>query len=120
MHKHRILYVEDHADTRDLMQLVLEELGYAVTTADTIAGALGMSTQEIFDLYLLDSWLPDGSGLDLCKQLRIGDNRTPIVFCSAAAYQVDRDTALQSGAQGYLVKPTTNGDLATLIGELLK
>lgn len=120
MRKRHILYVEDHADTRDLMQLILHELGYAVTTVDTVAGALAMTTQEIFDLYLLDSRLPDGSGVDLCKQLRLADCQTPIVFYSAAAYEVDRETALQSGAQGYLVKPTSNGELATLISGLLK
>ena len=118
--KHHILYVEDHEDTRDLIQLILQQLGYAVTTVDTIADAQAMITQEIFDLYLLDSRLPDGSGIDLCKQLRVAGRQTPIVFYSAAAYEVDRDTAIRSGAQGYLVKPTTNGELATLIGGLLK
>lgn len=120
MRKHHILYVEDHADTRELIQLILQQLGYAVTTVDTIADALAMTMQEMFDLYLLDSWLPDGSGVDLCKQLRVADHQTPIVFYSAAAYEVDRETAIRSGAQGYLVKPTTNGELATLIGGLLK
>lgn len=118
--KHHILYVEDHEDTRDLIQLILQQLGYAVTTVDTIADAQAMITQEMFDLYLLDSRLPDGSGVDLCKQLRVAGRQTPIVFYSAAAYEVDRDTAIRSGAQGYLVKPTTNGELATLIGGLLK
>ena len=120
MRKHHILYVEDHEDTRDLIQLTLQQLGYVVSTVDTVAGALAMTAHEIFDLYLLDTRLPDGSGVDLCKQLRVADHQTPIVFYSAAAYEVDRDTAIRSGAQGYLVKPTTNGELATLIGELLK
>ncbi|HKO45797.1 MAG TPA: response regulator [Pyrinomonadaceae bacterium] len=120
MRKHHILYVEDHEDTRDLIRLILQQLGYTVTTVDTIAGALAVTSQEIFDLYLLDSRLPDGSGIDLCKQLRLADTTTPIVFYSAAAYEVDRDTAIRSGAQGYLVKPTTNGELATLINGLLK
>ena len=120
MRKHHILYVEDHADTRDLIQLILQQHGYAVTTVDTIADALAMTTKEIFDLYLLDSRLPDGSGVDLCRQLRVADSQTPIVFYSAAAYELDRETAIRSGAQGYLVKPTTNGELATTISGLLK
>ena len=120
MRKHHILYVEDHEDTRDLIQLLLQQLGYAVTTADTVEKALAMTGEEIFDLYLLDSRLPDGSGVDLCKQLRVADGETPIVFYSAAAYEIDRDTAMESGAQGYLVKPATNGALATMIGGLLK
>ena len=120
MRKQHILYVEDHEDTRDLIRLILQQMGYTVSTVDTIAGALALTTREIFDLYLLDSRLPDGSGVDLCRKLRLADTETPIVFYSAAAYEVDRDTAMQSGAQGYLVKPTTNGELATLISGLLK
>ncbi|HEY5883629.1 MAG TPA: response regulator [Pyrinomonadaceae bacterium] len=63
--------------------------------------------------------MPDGSGVDLCKKLRLLDGQTPIVFYSAAAYEVDRSTALNSGAQGYLVKPSGNGELTGLVRELI-
>ena len=119
MRKHRILYVEDHEDTRDLVRLVLQQRDYDVVTTDNIASALTLADGGTFDLYLLDSRLPDGSGIELCKQLRNLDGRTPIVFYSAAAYEVDRHTAMQSGAQGYLVKPTANGELTGLLSELI-
>ena len=65
----RILYIEDHADTRELVTLLLAQKSYEVITGSTIESGVSLATAGEFDLYLLDSWLPDGSGLDLCKQL---------------------------------------------------
>jgi DNA-binding response OmpR family regulator len=76
-----------------------------VTTGTTIADALKLSREYRFDLYMLDSWLPDGSGIELCKQLREFDKATPIMFLSAAAHEIDKQAAMDSGAQRYLVKP---------------
>jgi CheY-like chemotaxis protein len=57
-----ILYIEDHEDTRDLIKLVLEDQDYDVATATSVATALNLAKSQRFDLYLLDSRLPDGSG----------------------------------------------------------
>src|SRR5215813_3360934 len=103
----RVLYIEDHDDTRELVTLVLEQKSYEVVTGSTIKSGVDLAHAQNFDLYLLDSWLPDGSGLDLCRQIREFDKATPIVFYSAAAYEIDRDEALDSGAQAYLVKPSS-------------
>lgn len=103
--QHHILYIEDHDDTRELVTLVLSERNYRVTTGATIVNALKLSREHHFDLYMLDSWLPDGSGIELCKQLREFDHETPIMFLSAAAYETDKQAAMDSGAQCYLVKP---------------
>jgi DNA-binding response OmpR family regulator len=119
--QHRILYIEDHEDTRDLIALVLTEQNYEVTTDGTIEGALRfVATQEKFDLYILDSRLPDGSGLDLCKKLRGLDSHTPILFYSAAAYELDKKSALAAGAQGYLVKPVGLSDLCDQVSSLIQ
>jgi two-component system phosphate regulon response regulator PhoB len=117
--KHRILYIEDHEDIRDMVTIVLEQQNYEVITAATMAGGVGLATKEHFDLYLLDSRLPDGSGVDLCRELRSFDQRTPILFYSAAAYEVDKKIALDCGAQGYLIKPSANGDLCKLVETLI-
>lgn len=71
------------------------------------------------DLYLLDSWLPNGSGVDLCKRLREFDHATPILFYSAAAYEVDKELAIDSGAQGYLTNPSRTSELCDLIAHLI-
>ena len=115
----RVLYVEDHEDTRDLVTLVLEQRSIEVVTGTTIASGVALAETQDFDLYLLDSWLPDGSGLDLCKQIRKFDKATPIVFYSAAAYEIDREQALKSGAQAYLVKPSHPSELCSMVSSLI-
>jgi DNA-binding response OmpR family regulator len=117
--KNCILYIEDHEDTRDLVKLILEGQDYDVATSATIANALTLAKSQRFDLYLLDSRLPDGTGLDFCRQLRGFDPLTPILFYSAAAYEVDRQSAFDCGAQGYLTKPTSNEDLCALVKNLI-
>jgi DNA-binding response OmpR family regulator len=116
----RVLYIEDHDDTRELVTLVLEQKSYEVVVGSTIKSGVDLAQSQDFDLYLLDSWLPDGSGLDLCRQIREFDKATPIVFYSAAAYEIDRDEALDSGAQAYLVKPSPPSELCTLVSSLIE
>jgi len=116
----RILYIEDHEDTRELVTLLLAQKSYEVITGSTIASGVALAGAEKFDLYLLDSWLPDGSGLDLCRRIRQFDQTTPILFYSAAAYANDHDMALKCGAQAYLVKPTHPSELCDLVTELIE
>jgi two-component system, OmpR family, response regulator ArlR len=117
---HRILYIEDHEDTRELVTLLLGQKSYEVITGSTIASGVALAGTERFDLYLLDSWLPDGSGLDLCQRIRQFDKTTPILFYSAAAYASDHDLALKSGAQAYLVKPSQPSELCDLVTQLIE
>ena len=116
----RVLYVEDHEDTRELVTLVLEQRNYEVVTGSTIETGVTLARSQHFDLYLLDSWLPDGSGLDLCRKIRNFDKATPILFYSAAAYEIDRDLALKCGAQAYLVKPSQPSELCSLVTSLIE
>ena len=116
----RVLYIEDHEDTRELVTLVLEQRNYEVVTGSTIETGVALAGSQQFDLYLLDSWLPDGSGLDLCRQIREFDKATPIVFYSAAAYEIDRDHALRCGAQAYLTKPSQPSELCNLVTSLIE
>jgi DNA-binding response OmpR family regulator len=118
--KPHILYIEDHEDTRELVELVLRQRDYDVTTSGSIQAAVELASENRYDLYLLDSWLPDGSGLDLCRKIREFDTRTPILFYSAAAYEIDRELALRSGAQGYLIKPSQNSELCDLVSLLIE
>lgn len=115
----RILYIEDHEDTRELVTLLLAQKSYEVITGSTIESGVALAGTGDFDLYLLDSWLPDGSGLDLCKQIRQFDKTTPILFYSAAAYATDSKQALESGAQGYLIKPSPPTELCQLVTDLI-
>ena len=116
----RVLYIEDHEDTRELVTLVLEKRSIEVVSGSTIERGVALAGSQQFDLYLLDSWLPDGSGLDLCRRIREFDKATPILFYSAAAYEIDRDLAIRCGAQAYLVKPSQPSELCNLVTSLIE
>jgi DNA-binding response OmpR family regulator len=115
-----ILYIEDHEDTRELVTLVLADLNYRVTTSASSKDALKLAREQHFDLYILDSWLPDGSGIELCKRLRELNHGTPIMFLSAAAYETDKQAAMNSGAQCYLVKPADIQVLSAEVSALIR
>jgi DNA-binding response OmpR family regulator len=117
--KSKILYVEDHDDTRELMALVLEQANYEVVTTPSLAGALRLAKSAKFDLFVLDSLLADGTGIELCKSIRRLDDSTPILFCSAKAYDYDKAEAFNSGAQRYLVKPIDIAVLCRTVAELI-
>ena len=116
----RVLYIEDHEDTRELVTLVLEQKCLEVVTGSTIQSGVVLARAQKFDLYLLDSWLPDGSGLELCRRIREFDKATPIIFYSAAAYESDRVEAIRSGAQAYLIKPSHPSELCSLVTSLIE
>ena len=117
--KRRILFIEDHEDTRELVSFVLEASGYSVTSDVTVAGALQLAKTQKFDLYLLDNWLPDGTGFELCQQLREFDGTTPVLFYSGAVFDSDKLAAIQAGAQGYLAKPCPYADLLRAVNVLI-
>ena len=92
-------------------------LGIALIEAkavETAAQALSSIRAEHFDLYLLDSRLPDGDGFELCRQIRNYDSQTPILFFSGAAFDADKKRGLEAGANAYVIKP----DLESLLGSI--
>jgi len=102
----RILYAEDHNDTRVLMALLLRKAGFEVVEVVSAAGFMErFESGESFDLYLLDRTFPDASGLTLCRAVRERDAATPILFYSARAMREEREEALSAGASAYLIKP---------------
>jgi DNA-binding response OmpR family regulator len=115
----KILFVEDDQDTLELFEVVLSALEYQVVTASGVQRALELAKYQRFDIYVLDSLLSDGSGLDLCRQIRLTDRTTPILFCSGKAYEKDKEEALKAGAQGYLIKPVDISELGKAIAKLI-
>jgi DNA-binding response OmpR family regulator len=115
----RLLYVEDHADTRELVSLLLERQNFDVVAVENPDEALELARAQVFELYLIDNQLPSYSGIVLCRKIREFDSTTPILFCSAAAYETDKNAALESGAQGYLVKPIDSDELISEVIRLL-
>jgi DNA-binding response OmpR family regulator len=115
--KRRVLLVDDEEDARDLVTLTLIE--YTLICARDFDEGLRLAQQRGFDLYILDSWMPDKSGIELCRAIREFDLHTPILFYSAAAYERDIEEAIRAGAQDYLVKPIIPNELRQVVAQLL-
>ena len=113
----RILLVEDYEDSRELATHTLTE--YTLTCARNFNEGLRLARQGGFDLYILDNWLPDKSGVELCRAIREFDPQTPILFYSAAAYAKDIQEGLRAGAQVYLVKPVIPDELRQAVAQLI-
>jgi two-component system, OmpR family, response regulator RegX3 len=118
--KRRILCVEDDDDTCEMLTLALQMSGYEVVSAQTFADAITKALSSEFDAYILDSRLPDGSGVDLCKEIREFNSHTPILFYSADAYPKEIEEAMSAGAQAYMVKPIDPMEVERNIRELLQ
>lgn len=109
--KIRILYAEDDPDTRDMLAVALGTEGFEVVCPEDLRDFLRLADEERWDVFLLDNWMPEISGVDLCKSIRSFDTETPIVFYSAAAYERDSTAALEAGAFSYIIKPIAIDDL---------
>ena len=103
--KCRILCVDDHEDTSEMLKLLLSQEDYEVVTAQTGEEALRLATTEEFDLYVLDKHLPDGSGVELCQKLTVATPNVPCIFYSGDAYDIHKAEAFAAGADGYVAKP---------------
>jgi len=101
----RILCLEDDADTREMMDALLSEFGYEPVIVASATDALERTRSGGLALCILDHWITDGSGVDLCREIRALDPQTPIMFYSGAGYPSDIQKGLDAGAQAYLVKP---------------
>lgn len=112
-----ILLVEDEEDAKELVAFTLPK--YTITCANDFSEALRLVQRKYFDLYILDNWLPDRSGVELCRLIREFDQHTPILFYSAAAYTRDIREAARAGAQEYLVKPVDSDELRRAVAQLI-
>jgi DNA-binding response OmpR family regulator len=115
-----ILVVDDEADTVGLLELTLQTAGYQVQTATGGKEALRKIREETFDLVLLDIMMPDLSGYDVLQKLKNeAIQAPPVVFLTAKSRPEDRQTGRSLGAAGFLVKPTTRGDLLDIVTAVL-
>ena len=103
--KCRILYVDDHEDSAEMLKVVLSAEDYEVHIAQSLEEALAKAQSNDFDLYVLDKRLPDGSGTDLCRMLNNFSPGVPCIFYSGDAYEVHRQEAFAAGARAYVSKP---------------
>ena len=99
-----VLLIEDHEDTRKMLELLFDEWGYRATMVSTATEGLRRLLEHQFDIVVLDNWLPDLDGVELCRQIREFNRQTPIVFYSAAVMGSEDREAFASGANAFIYK----------------
>ena len=115
----RILVVEDDAGIALGLRTNLQQRGYAVDVCASLASAWSALSGEPFDLVLLDLGLPDGSGYELCKEIRdAGD--TPIIILSARDEEASIVLGLDLGADDYITKPFRLRELISRMKAVLR
>ena len=119
LEKSRILHVDDDADIRLLISASLRDFGYFVVTAGSVAEALRLAKDLKFDLCILDVRLPDGTGIELCQQLRQLQPDTRVIYYSAYASEAEQKAALSLCGDAYLKKPVSPEYLEQTIAKLL-
>ena len=112
--KCRILYVDDHEDSSEMLRLLLAPMNYEVQAAHTVDDALRLAQSVEFDLYVLDKRLPDGSGTDLCRMLNNLTPGVPCILYSGDAYEMHRQEAFAAGARAYVPKPDVDELIQTV------
>ena len=115
----RILCVDDHEDTCELLTTLLGSADFEAVSVPGVDEALRLMESERFDLYVLDGELPGVSGLTLCQQIRAVDAHTPIVIFSGHGLDSHREAGMLAGASAYLVKPDVT-ELVPTVERLLE
>ena len=110
----RVLCVDDDEDSREMLTELLKLALIEAKTVGTAVQALSSMQEERFELYVLDAWLPEVDGFELCRRMRAIDRHTPILFFSGAAHTADREKGLKAGANAYVVKPEIDNLLQTI------
>jgi two-component system, OmpR family, response regulator RegX3 len=117
--KRTILLVEDEESITTPLAEALERDGFHTEIAHTVADGLAKGRSARPDLVLLDIGLPDGSGLDVCRELRASSS-VPIIILSARGEEADRVVGLELGADDYVVKPFSAREVIARIRAVLR
>jgi DNA-binding response OmpR family regulator len=114
--------VDDDVESCKFLEFMLSDSNeeYTVISAHSSKEALELIENEIFDLYILDNWMRDMSGVQLCALIRFSDKQTPILFFSGAARQKYQDEAINAGANEYLIKPNDLGRIEDIVHRFLE
>ena len=115
----QILLVDDNHDACEMMKEWFSATAYKITSAQSMAEGWKLAQSNYFDLCLLDSRLPDGSGYELCQQICADIPNLPVIFYSGCAFEEDRQQGLAAGARAYLVKPNDLDRIEGVISSLL-
>jgi DNA-binding NtrC family response regulator len=120
MPKGSILVIDDEAEIREGLELLLKTEGYQVSMADTGQSGLLRLGEQPYDLLLLDVSLPDRNGIELLKDIRRQDPHLPIVLITAYGSIEMARAAFKSGAMDYITKPWSNDELLAQVAQAVE
>ena len=118
-----VVIAEDNRDIRELIELILEEDGYTTVPVSDGLGALNACRARMPDVLLLDVSMPgELTGLEVCRRIRADEDLggVRVMLLTARAREQDVNAGYAAGADDYLVKPFTPGELTRRIEELLR
>jgi len=114
-----VLLVEDDRTTAHLIDLYLRREGYSVSVRHDGSSAVQLALRELPDLVILDVMLPGLDGLDLCRRVREAAN-VPVIFVTARTTEADRLRGFDLGADDYVTKPFSPGELMARVKAVLR
>ena len=118
----KILIIEDEPDIRKTLEYNISREGYHVVSASSLVEAKSQFESDSFSLILLDLMLPDGSGLDLCRDIKSDKEKSsiPIIILTAKDDEVDKVVGFELGADDYVTKPFSVRELILRMKAVLK
>ncbi|WP_369900529.1 response regulator transcription factor [Bacillus manliponensis] len=119
MDKCKVLLVDDESDMRQLVGMYLHNFGYEWKEAENGKVALSMLQAEKFDFVILDMMMPEMDGMEVCKEIRRYSD-IPIIFLTAKGEEWNRVNGLRIGADDYIVKPFSPGELIARMEAVLR
>jgi DNA-binding NtrC family response regulator len=120
MSKASILVVDDEAEIREGLELLLTSEGYRVDLAETAQAGLAALEGRPYDLVLVDVSLPDGNGLELLREVRQRDVEIPVILITAYGSIDMARAAFKSGALDYITKPWSNDELLAQVAQAVE
>lgn len=120
-HPQRILYVDDDADSREMIGFWLrhQDSELDVTFAESSAVGVELAAGKDFDLYIVDYRMPEMDGAELCTRIRSMQPDARVLFYSAVAREIEITNAFDAGAAEFLVKPNDLDLLVPTVQKLL-
>jgi DNA-binding NtrC family response regulator len=115
-----VLIIDDDAEIRESIQMLLQSEGLSVDTATDGEGGLQKIGENVYDLVLLDLMLPGKSGMDVHKDIKRVDSALPVVIITAMGGVENAVTAIKEGCYDYVTKPWDNDKLLVIVNNAIK
>lgn len=116
----KILCIEDDPDCCEILEIILGDEEFEVVTCASSRSGLKLAKQGGFSAIILDYRLAEINGVEICREIRTYDQKTPIIFYTASAFLKDINAGLEAGANAYLVKPNDFGKIAETVKKFVQ